>query len=380
MNRYIKYLISIVIVGALGALFYTKVYIPKSTFEVITPSVGDLEVRIGGIGNVGAKNIYTIGAQSAGKIIALHHDVGEWVKKGELLIEMDGVDLPEQLAVMLATLNKSKYDINALQDEVTNLESQKRLIETTYERYTKLKNEKYASDAEYDKAKADLESITASIQATKARIGSAKAAAKIAQKNVDVIKARLERLKVYAPSDGYIVSKSAEVAQNVLPTAPIFTIVDASMLWVETKVDERVSREIKVGQKAEIRLRSEPQRAYKGVVQRIEPMSDAVTLERRIDVAFLELPKPFYINEQAEVQIEVKRLHSVVKIPLRVIVQESGEMGVWVAEAGHAKFVKLQEVGHSTSEIAVSNIEKNSKIIVPDARKKPLSNGMKIHL
>ena len=380
MNKYAKYIITVVTVGALGTLFYNKVYIPKTTYKVVSPNVGDLSVKIRGIGNVSAEDIYSITAQTGGKILALYTDEGEWVKKGSLLVEMDGVDLPEQLEVMQATLKKSEYDIHALQDELLNQESQKKLLKITYNRYAKLKKQKFASDAEYDKAKTDLDSINASISATKSRIGSAKAASNIAAKNVDVIKAKLARLKVYAPIDGYIISKSAEVAQSVLPATPIFRLVDASTLWVEAKVDERVSKEIKVGQSVTIGLRSQPSKTYAGVVKRVKAMSDAVTLEREIDVAFVKTPKPFYINEQAEVKIAIKKLNSVVKIPLNLIVQEAGEMGVWVAKNEHAQFVKLEEVGHSDDAVAVKNFDKASKILVPNPKKKPLSNGMKIHL
>ncbi len=380
MNKYAKYIITVVTVGALGTLFYNKVYIPKTTYKVVSPNVGDLSVKIRGIGNVSAEDIYSITAQTGGKILALYTDEGEWVKKGSLLVEMDGVDLPEQLEVMQATLKKSEYDISALQDELLNQESQKKLLKITYNRYAKLKKQKFASDAEYDKAKTDLDSINASISATKSRIGSAKAASNIAAKNVDVIKAKLARLKVYAPIDGYIISKSAEVAQSVLPATPIFRLVDASTLWVEAKVDERVSKEIKVGQSVTIGLRSQPSKTYAGVVKRVKAMSDAVTLEREIDVAFVKTPKPFYINEQAEVKIAIKKLNSVVKIPLKLIVQEAGAMGVWVAKNEHAQFVKLEEVGHSDDAVAVKNFDKASKILVPNPKKKPLSNGMKIHL
>lgn len=380
MNKYAKYIITVVTVGALGTLFYNKVYIPKTTYKVVSPNVGDLSVKIRGIGNVSAEDIYSITAQTGGKILALYTDEGEWVKKGSLLVEMDGVDLPEQLEVMQATLKKSEYDIHALQDELLNQESQKKLLKITYNRYAKLKKQKFASDAEYDKAKTDLDSINASISATKSRIGSAKAASNIAAKNVDVIKAKLARLKVYAPIDGYIISKSAEVAQSVLPATPIFRLVDASTLWVEAKVDERVSKEIKVGQSVTIGLRSQPSKTYAGVVKRVKAMSDAVTLEREIDVAFVKTPKPFYINEQAEVKIAIKKLNSVVKIPLNLIVQEAGAMGVWVEKNEHAQFVKLEEVGHSDDAVAVKNFDKASKILVPNPKKKPLSNGMKIHL
>ena len=380
MKPYIKYIIIAIVVLLGGTLFYNKVYIPKTTFEIISPSKGELKVSIRGIGNVGAKNIYAITAQTGGKILALYTDIGQKVKKGELLIEIDGVDLPAQLSIAKASLQKASYDIKASQSELLNQKAQKKLLQITYERYAKLKEQKFASQSEYDKAKADLDGIDAAISASIAHINSAKAAALIASRNIDALKIKIDRLKVYAPIDGYVISKNAQVAQNILPATPIFEVVDTDTLWVETKIDERISSHIKVGQTANITLRSQPSITYKGKVERVNAISDAVTLEREINVAFLKIPEPFYINEQAEVKIEIKTFTDVVKVPLKVVVQNGGVMGVWVLEDSKAHFLAVMKIAQNDKEMAVENLTQKTKLIIPDSHKKPLKDGMKIHL
>ena len=109
-------------------------------------------------------------------------------------------------------------------------------------------------------------------------------------------------------------------------------------------------------------------------------MSDAVTLEREVDVAFEKIPEPFYINEQAEVNIAVQRLQNVVKIPASVVVQSGGKLGVWIAKDAHAHFVAIEKIGQSDTEVAVKNITPSMQIIVPNAKKKRLKDWMKIHL
>lgn len=379
LQKYIKYLITLAIIALIGVLFYTKVYIPKTTFKILSPSVGSLNETIKGIGNVSAKDIYPITAQTGGRVLKVNTDVGHYVKKGDLLLVMDGVDLEEQLEVAKESLEKSHYDRKALQDELANQIAQKRLLEITYKRNKKLKSQNFASQSEFDKAKTNLDAMQASINATKARIGSAHSAIKIALKNIDVIEAKIKRLKVYAPVDGYVVERSVEVGQSVTPSTPLLKIVDTKTLWVETKIDERVSASIKVGQKAKIRLRSEPNKVYEGIVKRIDAVSDAVTFERVIDVGFVHNPQPFYINEQAEVRVALKSYSNLVKIPSSVVVQNGGKSGVWTLQNGHAKFVKIQIIAQTDDAVGVSNLTKNIKIIVPDAKKKALKNGMKIH-
>ena len=380
MKIYIKYLIIVLIISILGVVFYLKVYIPKSTFTTIKPTVGELQVSVKGIGNVSALNIYSITAQTGGRILEILADDGVWVKKGKLLVVMDGIDLPQQLELARANLRKSKFEELALQSELDNQKIQKELLQITYNRYSRLKEQGFASESEYDKANTELKSIDSSISATASRIDSAKASVVVASKSIDVLEVKIDRLKVYAPIDGYVISKEAEIAQNVLPSTSILKLVDPKTLWVQTKIDERISSQIELNQKATITLRSQPEKTYKGVVRRIVSMSDSVTLEREVDIAFESIPEPFYINEQAEVKVAVNNYSGIVKIPTTVTVQKNGKLGVWLVEENRAKFQEIQKIAQSDSEIGISNIDENTKIIVPDANKKPLSNGMKIHL
>lgn len=375
-----KYLIVLLMVMVVAMVFYKKVYIPKTTFSLIHPTVGTLNVNIRGIGNVDAQHIYPITAQSGGRILKILTDNGKWVKKGDLLVVMDGVDLPEQLEIAQANLKKANDEVLVSQKELENQKAQKKLLALTYKRFKKLYKDGFATQSEFDKAQADFKSIEASIKASYAQIDAAKAGVMGAQKNIDAIKIKIDRLKVYAPIDGYVLSREAEVAQNVLPQTAILKIVDPKTLWVVTQIDERISAQIKVGQKASITLRSSPNKAYNGSVKRIEPISDPVTLEREIDVSFNTLPQPFYMNEQAEVTIALKSYENVLKIPLRVLVQENGELGLWRLKNDQAYFLKVKKIAQSDSEMAMSNGEKDMKIIVPDNTKKPLHNGMKIHL
>ena len=380
MKTWIKYIIIAVLLLAGGALFFKKVYIPKTTFETISPTSGDLSVEVKGIGNVSAKDIYNITAQSGGKILSITVDEGSWVKKGDLLVVMDGVDLNAQLAGAQASMEKAKFDIVASRNELKNQKSQKELLQKTYDRYEKLNKQGYAAQSEYDKAQSDLQSIEMQIAASRSRIKAAEAELRRAQKNIEALQTRIARLKVYAPVDGYVISKDAEVAQNVLPTMSILKIVDPKTLWVVTKIDERICAQVRKGQKAKIALHSQPNKLFQGSVERIDAMSDPVTLEREIDVAFDKIPEPFYINEQAEVSIEIKRYEDVLKLPLNVLVQKGGVWGVWSAEDGHAHFLVLEEKVQSAQEVSASNLGRSLQVIVPNPKKKPLKEGMKIHL
>ncbi len=380
MKTVLKYLALGAVVSLLGAAFYLKVYTPKTTYKIISPTQGDLKVSITGIGNVSAEDIYSITAQSGGQIVNIFTDSGKWVKKGDLLILMDGVDLPDQLEIAHATLQKSQFELVASRNELKSQLTQKELLRKTYERYSKLNEQGYAAQSEYDKALADLQSIEANILVSKSHINSSKVQILLSKKSKHAIKTKIDNLKVYAPVDGYVISKEAQLAQNVLPTTPILKIVDAKTLWIEAKIDERISANIKIGQESDIVLSSQPKKIYKGIVKKIAPMSDLVTLEKEIDIAFVSIPEPFFINEQAEVSIHTREFQNILKIPLNVLVQNDGNIGVWVAKNSHAHFQVVQKIAQDDNFMAILNLDINTQIIVPDATKKSLKEGMKIHL
>ena len=380
MNKRIKYIIIVLLAIVGGFLFYKNVYIVKTTYKTLSPKVANLDIKVFGIGNVSAKDIYSITAQTGGKIISILTDEGQWVKKGDLLITIDPVDMPELVQEMLISVEKTKSELKALIKESESLNTQKELALITYKRYEKLVKQSFVSRSEFDKAKTDLNALTAQLEATLVRIESSKIEVQRTQKNADSLKTKLSRFQIYAPVDGYVISKSAEVAQNVASSTTILKIVDPKTLWIKAYIDEKISGDIKVGQKAEITLRSQSNKQFTGSVKRIVAQSDAVTQEREINVAFDELPIPFYINEQARVTINAKTISNAITIPLNTLKVEDGKEGVWTLIDNKAYFKELNIQAKGDNEAAIiSGIKTEDIIIIPDSSKKALSEGMRIN-
>ena len=380
MNKRIKYIIIVLLAIVGGFLFYKNVYIVKTTYKTLSPKVANLDIKVFGIGNVSAKDIYSITAQTGGKIISILTDEGQWVKKGDLLITIDPVDMPELVQEMLISVEKTKSELKALIKESESLNAQKELALITYKRYEKLVKQSFVSRSEFDKAKTDLNALTAQLEATLVRIESSKIEVQRTQKNADSLKTKLSRFQIYAPVDGYVISKSAEVAQNVASSTTILKIVDPKTLWIKAYIDEKISGDIKVGQKAEITLRSQSNKQFTGYVKRIVAQSDAVTQEREINVAFDELPIPFYINEQARVTINAKTISNAITIPLNTLKVEDGKEGVWTLIDNKAYFKELNIQAKGDNEAAIiSGIKTEDIIIIPDSSKKALSEGMRIN-
>jgi HlyD family secretion protein len=115
----------------------------------------------------------------------------------------------------------------------------------------------------------------------------------------------------------------------------VFTVINPKSVWILAFIDEAKAGEIAVGQPAQIVLRSQPSRRLDGRVARIQPESDRVNEERRVEVAFATIPEDFNLGEQAEVYITTRHLARAVLVPEGAIENlGSGSGTVWTVEDG----------------------------------------------
>jgi len=338
---------------------------------------GALDVEVYGIGNVGANHIYKMTSQVGGKILSILTDEGQWVKKGQLLVTIDTIDIPKFLEEAEIAVKKAESEFKASTIELKSLFSQKKLALVTFRRYDKLHKQAFVSKAEFDKVKTDLDIVNAQIASSKAHINSSKIEVERAKKGVEALNERLKRYQIYSPVDGYVIARHVEVAQTLLPSQTILEIVDPQSVWVKTYIDEKIIGSIKVGQPARIQLRSSS-KEFSGKVARIVSQSDTVTQEREVDVVFDKLPIPFYINEQAEVTIASEHHEGVIKVPSKVLSYYKEQRGIWILKEGKAHFVALKIIAQGVHEVAVDGLKEGELILLESAHNKPLKEGASI--
>ncbi len=380
MKTTLKYAIAAIVLLIVGFFIYNKIFIPKHTFALYQPKKGDLDITRFGIGEVGAKDIYDVGSQTGGKLLEVLKEEGDHVSKGELLARIDPVDLPQKLKEAEASLKRATLDKKALIEDQQGVQAKYELAQKSYRRYRKLLKQGFVSQAEFDKINSDYNDAKSKLNAIKSRVTASEAAIDQIKESIEGIRKRLAILDIYSPVDGKITWKEAEAGESVPPAKPLFKIVDPKTLWVETYIDERLSGAIKVGQSASILLRSHPEHPFKGSVARIEAMSDPITQEREVDVAFEEIPEPYYLLEQAEVTIETGKAKDLWVVPLRYFATYKERRGLWIKQDAKAHFIVPKIVAENEKYAGIKEgIDANTNIILPDPTKKPLSEGMRIY-
>ena len=375
----IKTVVAVLFLGGGATFFYNKVYLPKSKYEVYHAKKGTTVVEVFGIGELDAKDIYAVGTPTGGKILSVDTDQGRYIKKGDTIATLDPVDLKERLDTAKSALKRAEIDFRSAKEELAIAKEQAGLSLSTYEKDLKIYKAKGISKLAYEKSKTSMLTAKTQVALVKSKVSSLKIRLEELQYDISGIQKRLAQLTISSPVDGYVIEKTIQPGQSVPPAFTLVKIVDPKTLWIKAWIDERISGKVKVGQKAKITLRSRATLPYDGVVHRIAAVSDAVTQEREVDVGFVKIPEPFYVNEQAEVSIQVEHFKDLYKVPLRYLRVYNGKKGVWVNKNGKAHFIELSIVAEDSEFAGVKEgIESDTEILIPDAKKKPLFEGSTI--
>jgi HlyD family secretion protein len=167
------------------------------------------------------------------------------------------------------------------------------------------------------------------VAVARAAIGDAKA--QLQQES-----ATLDFHTLAAPYDAMVTARLKELGSALGAGEPVFTLIDPKSVWALAFIDESRAGEIQIGETAEIVLRSQPSRRIAGRVVRIEPESDRVNEERKVEVAFDQIPDNFNLGEQAEVYITTVRLPQSLLVPEAAIEGLGKNLGtVWTVEDAH---------------------------------------------
>lgn len=381
MTKTIRITLSAIILFIMAFVFYQKVYLPKSTYESYRPKKGSTSVTVFGIGELSAERIYPVGTPTGGRILSIETDQGHWIKKGELIATLDPVDLQSRLKGAKIALKRAKLDIETARDEFRISQTQAALAQSTYSKDYEVYRSKGISELAYQKSRTEMLTAKAQVDIAQSKITSLEVHLLELKETIVGLEQKIGQLTILSPTDGYVIERSVEKGQSIPPAFTLVKIVDPQTLWIKAWVDERISGKVKRGQRAIITLRSHEKMPLEGVVKRIAAVSDPVTEEREIDIGFVKIPEPFYINEQAEVSIEIETFGGLYKIPLALIVTYKDGKGIWTVRDGKAHFVKISVVAKDGKYAGVGKgVTKETKILVPDMKKKPLFEGSSVSL
>ncbi|XYQ55828.1 efflux RND transporter periplasmic adaptor subunit [Pectobacterium carotovorum] len=248
-------------------LFFNK---PSPTPNTLTAAaeIADLEQTVLADGKIEAQKLVSVGAQASGQIKALHVELGDKVKKGQLIAEID--DLTQQ-----DTLKNGEAALKNIQAQRAAKLAELRNNELSWQRQQMLMKRGVGAQADYDSAKATLDATQANIDALDAQIIQA-------QITVNTAKVNLGYTQIRSPMDGTVVAIPVEAGQtvNAIQTTPtIAKVANLDTMTIKVKISEADVVKVKTGMPVWFSILGEPNKRYEATLSSIGPAPDSINTD-----------------------------------------------------------------------------------------------------
>jgi HlyD family secretion protein len=300
-----------------------------------------LERTLFGIATVEARRSHSIGPTLAGRVARVLVDQGDAVKAGQLLAEMEAVDLDARLSAGAAAASAAAQRVQSAEAAVTEAGSRAQLAKNSAERYADLRKKNFVSQEAADAKAHEAAAAQAARQSAAAALAAAKDDMRRAQSEATGAGLNRANLRLLSPVDGIVTARLAEPGSTVVAGQAVVQVIDPTTLWLRVRVDQGRSSGLAVSLPAEIALRSRPGEKFAGRVERVDWMGDAVTEERIANVVFDIPPQGIAIGELAEVTLYLPAIEKALAIPAAALQRQDNQSGVWQPAKGNARFLPV---------------------------------------
>jgi multidrug efflux system membrane fusion protein len=363
-------------------------------------------------GDVEAIQVATIAAQTTGYLRQFHADIGDRVRAGQLLAEIDTPEVDQQLQQARANVAQAVASLGQAKANLIQAVANMEFARVTYERNKYLAQQHVVPEQTRDQTKAAYDVGVATVDAMQANINAAKATIASNEANVRSLKALQGFQKVFSPFAGVITARNVEIGSLISPTssspststgttqssamipgsgttnlgtnAPsnsggLFQIARIDTLRIFISVPQTFSSTIKPGQTANISFREFPEKTFTGRVVRntsaLDPGSRTLLTEVHTSNSDYQLLPGMY----ATVNFGVQSPEPPVRIPATALIFNAGGTQVAVVtgdqKVHYTKVIIGRDYGNDLD--IISGLEPGATVIVNVAD--GLQEGAQVH-
>ncbi len=334
--------LALALTGAMAFVFMRSGPLAPTRVTVVQATEGRLTPALFGIGTVEARRSYLIGPTLAGRVLSVAVDVGDSVKAGQLLAEMDPVDLAERAVALDASIARAGSAMAAADAQRRDAQARQELAVVNARRYVALGAQNFISTGAVEARLQEQVSAESNLNAADANLAAARHdRSRLVAERAGLGQQRAN-VRLLAPRDGVVTSRDAEPGSTVVAGQAVLRLIEPSSLWVRVRLDQGRSMGLSVGLPAQITMRSKPGLALLGKVARVEAVSDSVTEERVAEVSFDQIPDSQSVGELAEVTISLPATSIAVLLPNAAIKRVRGRTGVWIIDDGALRFAPVR--------------------------------------
>lgn len=259
---------------------------PSTQFATAPVTVGDLEQTVLAVGRLHPKELVAVGAQVSGQVKRLHVELGQQVKAGDLIAEVDAQ--PQRIK-----LRNAEASVTALQAQLAARRAALVQARLTFQRQQELLQADATSRADHEAAKAALDTAQAEVGALQAQIEQART-------QVETERINLGYTRIVAPMDGVIVAvvtKQGQTLNSFQTTPTIVMLAKLDVMTVRAEIAEADVDKIQLGQTVWFTTLGSGRQRHTATIERIEPAPASIAT----DATGAQAAKAIYYNAQFDV-------------------------------------------------------------------------------
>tara|TARA_R110002094_G_scaffold45877_1_gene57634 strand:- start:254 stop:1453 length:1200 start_codon:yes stop_codon:yes gene_type:complete len=337
---------------------------------------GNIEETVVATGALEPKEIVSVGAQVSGRIDTLFVELGQHVRAGDMIAQIDARTRTNDLLTAEASLANVKAQLAARQASLIQAEQ-------SFKRQQQMIAGQATSAAEFESAKASLEAARADVRALEAQIKAAEVAKATAEVN-------LGYTRVQAPINGVVVAIVTKQGQtvNAVQSAPTIVIIaNLDVMTVKAEVSEADVIKVKEGMPVYFTVLGDPETRYHAMLQQIEPApEEIVNLVSSSTATASSTSTAIYYNALFDIENEQGRLRALMTAEVSIVLAEAkdtllipatalgprdkdGRYSVQVLQDNDTVAVKSVAVGINNKVQAeiLEGLEEGDKVIVSSA-------------
>ena len=372
MKKVFKWVAALVILAGLGWYGYQKMQ-PKNEATFITEEVkrGKIAQTVSATGEISATNLVDVGAQVSGQIKKMHVKIGDVVKEGDLIAEIDNV-------TQVNEVNTRKAQLQTYQAQLESAQVALKIAQRKYSRYKSLASADAVSKEEFDATEDSLATNRAKIKELQSSIRQTQIAINTAEKD-------LGYTRITAPSAGTVVSLVVEQGQtiNSSQTSPtVVQIADLTSMTNKMQIAEGDATKVKAGQTVNFTILSEPDTPISAKLDSIDPglttmsqgsysKSTDTTSNAIYYYARATVPNPegkLAIGMTTQNTVEIASADNVLMVPTVAIKTKDGKKFVRVLEANNQAVDREIQTGlkDSMNTEVKSGLNEGEKVVMSE--------------
>lgn len=310
---------------------------------VATVETAAIEPALHGVGTVEARRTHRIGPTAPGRVLRVHVQVGDRVRTGQTLAELEPVDLDARQSAQRAAIARAEANVLAADAQVSDALARADYASKQADRYEGLARDGVVSEETHDAKRREQLVANAAVRSARAALDAARRDVRRATAELEATSRLRANLQLVSPIDGLVTARAADPGSTVVAGQAVVEVVDPGSIWVHVRFDQLGAGGLRPGLPTQVALRSRRGEPLAGRTVRVEPVADAVTEELLAKVAFDAVPDPPpAIGELAEVTVALPASEPGPVVLNASVQRVAGRLGVWTLEGSDLAFAPVR--------------------------------------